>query len=416
MCNNEKEQKPYVFFSLRDFKRDGGDTIRMYGVLNALAKKNQPVIFFSNACNYSNFHPSIKHVFLNISFTNNEKAIFQGIAALLPVFFVNLFFHRKLTKIKHKLKEIDNLDTVYFFEYIDNTIGFLLKKNNLIERFFNDVHGVATIEFRNKYNRVKNIFNKMVLYAKFLTAHILDKKVFETADGFIFPSNKLMEYFESLYNISSSKKLILPNLLASSEENVIQNDLAQEITNIYQLESKFVILFIGAFKATAGVDDLIVAFNKLHHLHQDAILLLIGEGISKKRCQNIVSQYNIQNQVFFINKIPYSFVKTYQSIADVIVCPDQMNEYSDLIVHLKYFDALASGKLVINGSFSSVIEINPNDSLSLTFTPSDPIDLFKKLQLCYEDKNRLIDKYKNTQEYVLNNLTYEAFIDDIISG
>ncbi len=45
----------YVFFSMRNFKRDGGGSIRMYGVLNALADRGHDVTFISNATTFVKF-------------------------------------------------------------------------------------------------------------------------------------------------------------------------------------------------------------------------------------------------------------------------------------------------------------------------------------------------------------------------
>jgi hypothetical protein len=83
--------------------------------------------------------------------------------------------------------------------------------------------------------------------------------------------------------------------------------------------------------------------------------------------------------------------------------------YSQLIIHVKYFDALVSGKLVINGSFNSVREVNPDDFLSVSFEPSNVQDLADKIEYCMDNQEELQVKYKHVPQYVLDNFTYSSY-------
>lgn len=404
----------FVFFSVNNFKKDGGDTLRMYGVLNALAKKGAEVIFMSNASDYSKFNSDINHIFLNCNFSSLEKKVFQAGLSLLPTAVVNLLFSKKLKKISNSLSLAGNPEKVYFFEYLDNSLGYLLKKNEVIKSYLNDIHGVATVEFKNKYQNAAGKVEKISNYLKYYIAYYLDKKVFENADGFIFPSKSIQEYYQKNFTLKG-EIIVLPNLLAESTERTLNADLVKKITHDLDIEKKFVIMFTGAYKATAGVDDLINAFYLLNIERGDTVLILIGSGPSRLRCEELVTKLNLTDKVFFVNNIPYNELYSYQSVADLIVCPDQMNDYSELIVHLKYFDALASGKVVINGAFKSVMEINKNEVLSLTFHPSDVSDLYIKMKFAYDNHALLSEKYLKTKDFVLGNLTYDAYIEHLIN-
>src|SRR4030095_1949450 len=169
-------------------------------------------------------------------------------------------------------------------------------------------------------------------------------------------------------------------------------------------------------KPTAGVDDLIVAFERLFKEYSNCRLLLIGNGPYRNYCIKLASDLRSNRRIHFIDHIPYSHLSTYQSLANVIVCPDKNNVYSHYVVHVKYFDALISGRLVINGAFESVKEINNNDFLSLTFEPSNVNDLYQKLKLCRENYELLIEKYKEVRNYVAKNHTYPSYIDKLTSS
>jgi glycosyltransferase involved in cell wall biosynthesis len=127
-------------------------------------------------------------------------------------------------------------------------------------------------------------------------------------------------------------------------------------------------------------------------------------------CLSIIKEKQIEDKVVFIGRIPYHQLRTYQDLSDIIVCPDKQNVYSELIVHVKYLDALMSGKLVINGSFKSVKEINVDEFLSLNFIPSDIESLRNVLHYAFEHFEHLKEKYKNVQVFTRDNLTYISHV------
>src|SRR3954466_13766133 len=92
----------YIFFSLRDFQVDVGETVRSYGLLNSLASNGHEVILISNAKKYEMFHPSIKHVFIGYDFKQKRK--FQGLLALFSYKFLYYGYKTFFSKIKDALQ------------------------------------------------------------------------------------------------------------------------------------------------------------------------------------------------------------------------------------------------------------------------------------------------------------------------
>ncbi len=409
----------FVFFSLRNFERDGGGSIRMYGILNSLAEKGNEVIFISNAKVKNKFHPAIKHKAINFEVSNKTKRILQGLTSFLPSTILFLIYLKLLKTIQKSIDDVIRAnETVFFFEYLDNTIGYLLNSKNKRYTYINDIHGVSTIEFQYQYQKTTTLLKKRVYYFKYLLSYFLDKKVFLNASGFIYASNSMKGYYEGLYKeIKDKKHCILPYLSG----NVIDGDtinilLSQKIKKEYNInENDFVLFFAGGYKPTAGVEDLIHAFNKLHEKYPNLKMILIGEGPTKNKCVNLIKEKQIENRIILIDRVPYEELITYQSLANVIICPDKQNPYSELIVHLKYFDSLSSGKLVINGGFKSVKEINKDEFLSLNFIPSEVKNLTQIIEKTIINYNELVDKYKSTKKYTLENLTYKSLINRLYS-
>lgn len=404
-----------VFFSLRTFEKDGGGTIRMYGILNALAEKGHEVIFISNAKKLDRFHPAIQHINIDWTFSEKDKRIFQGMLGILPLLFVKLKYKAFIEHIS-KIIKLHNLESknIVFFEYLDNSVGYLLKKLGIIKSYINDIHGIATIEFKYQADHSKRWHTRLLNKIKYDVSNNLDYKVFKDARGFLFASNAMDSYFKKQYPFISTKEIfILPYVIsAESLQNKVDVGLKENLVEKFNIKpADFVFFFAGGFKPTAGVEDLINALATLSKQYHNLKLIVLGRGdVALMGYKMLVETLKLGEKIEFIDSVPYHQLRTYQDLANVIVCPDRQNPYSDLIIHLKYFDALATGKIVINGCFKSVKEINQNERLSVNFQPSDAHDLLTAMEKSIIKYDELRDKYKNNQKVLEQSLTYDKII------
>lgn len=401
----------YIFFTLRDFKKVGGGSIRIYAVVNALAESGEKVILISGAEDYTNFHSAIEHIKIDNRFY--KKAILQGLTAILPAALVAMLFPKLFKNISKGFHQLDlNNSRLFFFEYLDNTIAYLLKKTGKINHYINDVHGIATIEFDYQRKNDGTFLKRIVASVKFYLAMRHDKKVFENADGIIFSSFAMKKYLNQHYNLQNAKDYILPNLISSSiAENPVDEIKVEKLKTELRIEKDdFVFFFGGGFKQTSGVNDLIKAISVLSGKYENLKLILIGDGPLSSEVDKLILEKELEKNVLRISSVPYEDLKNYQSLANLMVCPDRYNEFSNMILHLKYLDALVSGKIVLNGSFESVKEVNREEKLSINFIPSNFEDFLLKLEYCIRNEKELIDKYKNTVDFAYKNLSYKSQI------
>jgi len=87
----------FIFFSLRDYRSDVGESVRAYGLLNALSGGGNDVVFISNACNVQMFHPNISHYRLGVSI--KSKRLFQALLSLMPPALVYLIYKKRSIKL-----------------------------------------------------------------------------------------------------------------------------------------------------------------------------------------------------------------------------------------------------------------------------------------------------------------------------
>ena len=410
----------YFFFTINDFEKDGGGTIRMLGILNSLAENGEGVTLISNAKSLKCFHPSIKHIFLGISFLKKKKRIFQFMLALFPNFINKFIFKDSLSVIRLIIDNNVKCNTpIIFFEYLDTSIALFLKKQKIIEKYIFDVHGSARLEFLNK--NPDSILLKSLFFCKYLVASILDKKIYMNATSIIFLSESMKTYFEEYYNfITSYNNIVIRDAVS---KNFGQNLINHEIVNKYRKALKIfpndnVILFAGSFKSSGGVIDLVKSFhllkcrNKIFNLK----LLLLGDGECYDKVLKFIKMNSLESAVTLVGRFSFNELWNYQELADVIVCPDKQSYLSELVPHIKYFNALVSSKVVINGSFASIKDINKDERLSVNFIPSDIDDLSNKIQMVLMDLDFYKLKYQHNKEKVFNEFSYSKSIEALIRG
>lgn len=408
--------KKFIFFTVRDFEKEVGENVRIYGLINTLAALGHEVLLISNTEKFDSFHKDVVHISVGCNF--NEKRSLQALTSILPANIVRSRYREFFNKIDIAISKSNpgNLPVI-FFDYLDNSIGYLLKKSGKIKHYINDIHGIATIEFKSNISNSQNLKQKLLNEIKYQSAKLLDKKVFSAASGFIFGSFEMLRYYSALYPIENKKKLVIPYVLGSDAEmRKINPVLKEEVKkNLVIEEQDFVYMFVGSYKPTAGVQDLILAFDKLYKEKDNIKLILIGGGPTFIECRKLAATLNSVSKIIFIDKIRYEELITYQSVANVLVCPDRNNPFSQAVIHVKYFDALLSGKIVINGAFKSVLEVNPNENISLLFQPSDIESLYKKMKESMEYYSQLSARYRGVREFTINKLTYKNYLDDLVN-
>jgi len=413
--------KTYIFFTLNDFKKDGGGTVRMQGIVNALAESGQNVVLASNAKMHDGFHVSIKHAYIGVNISKRQRRIFQFILALFPSCIAKIIYKNYLLAFSKVLKkEIDiEKGVIIFFEYFDNSIALFLNKQKVIGEYINDTHGNARLEFLHK--NPSAFFEKIVNIFKYLVAIALDRKLYKNSSGTIFLSNSMKMYFEKYYPFIALRKNYVVRDGASTElcRQIINKNKVDKYRKSLNISAKDkVIMFAGNFKNSGGVLDLLKAFDILVQKKniQNIKLLLIGDGECYKEANEFSDRKYLEKKILFIGRIPYSELCNYQELAHIIVCPDKKHPLSELVPHIKYFDALISGKTVINGSFASINDINQNERLSVDFKPSDIDDLSAKIEMVLLDQRKFNLRYGSNKEGVCSEFSYHNSVKSLLGS
>lgn len=414
----QKFKKNLIFFSLLDFSRDGGHSLRVLGIINELAKSGERPIFLSNCTNFKLFHNDVRHIDLNIILQKYEKSFLMLLTSVLPSYLLCLSYRKLINKIDVIFKNNDlKNNSVFFFETIDFCFGYLMVKNNIIKNIFLDRPGINTLEFDYKFKNANSLKVKILSKIKMFIAYLLENIILKNSSKIIVGSTIMMNYYKRTFpKFNTVKYYSIPYYLDSKHlKSEVDVQLKQKLLSKYKIKrTDTVYFFIGEFKRTGGVTDLVRAFIKINNKIKDTKLLLVGGGYSYNECISLANQSDARNNIIFEKRIPYKYIRTYQDLADIIVCPDRDNSFSRMIIHLKVWDALSSNKIVLCSGFKPILEINKDEKLFVNFKPSSLKSLEEKLIYVFENKSSLLKKFSTNRNYVENNFTYSSINSNLL--
>ena len=309
-------------------------------------------------------------------------------------------------------------DNIVFFEHLDNSMGYFLKESGVIDSYINDTHGIAPLEFNLK--RSKNIRDYFINKIKYLVAKKLDKKVFCSAIGIYFVSEAMKNYFVDQYKCLAEEctYVVRDGVNRYLCETKIDQKTVDSINVKYNIKKDDKIaLFAGNFKDLGGVTDLVKAVEIV--INQRKVdnfkVLLVGDGECFDEVKYYISKMQLTDKIFLVRRVKYANLKNYFEVTDMVICPDKQHLFSELVPHVKYFDALVSGKVVLNGSFKAIKEMNRDEQLSIDFTPSNIVDLADKIEQTLQNLNSLKLKYEDTSKLVCDKYSYDNSVTVLIN-
>lgn len=390
-------QSCFNIFTLNRRFHHGGGLLRVIGLTK---------FFHSNNINYKLLSADdgllrdFGGIRLNVNLSKTKKRICQTLVAIGLNSIAAKYLSRDLKVISDELRW-RHIDTLLACEHFDITIAYLLRLDNVIKEYVCDVHGYSLQEFRGE--GVVNWIKRWLLRRH-------DGAVFKSADAIIYPNEKLRVEMEVSYKYVNNTFFYLPYLLAEDnlllQEDFLKKDGAR-IRDEFKsrLDGRRVVFFAGSFKTLSGVDDLVGAFirsNGFDACGSSCVLFLIGDGLLRKKIIRDLERSGLE--YIHISSIEYKYLRCFQLLADVIVCPEPFNLYSNLIVHLKLLDSIASGICVVSPKFQAICDMGLENKV-ISYSPSDIREMSVAiLEAVFNEFD-----FSGNAKFAMNNLTYENY-------
>ena len=224
------------------------------------------------------------------------------------------------------------------------------------------------------------------------------------ADLLIAVSQGFYSHFEEA-GVARERVRILPNAVDTSLFGIDADDAS--LRRHLNLDGRFVVGFVGSFKAWHGVDFLFKAFARLCGEDPSYHLLLVGDGPMRAALEDETRRLRLQRAVTFVGSVAHEDVPRYLGLMDVAVAPYPSLQdfyYSPL----KLYEYMAAGRAIVASKIGQVGEAVADKHTGLLYEPNDMEGLLHCLRRLRSDKQLKRDLGKNARFACCKNTWSES--------
>ena len=140
----------------------------------------------------------------------------------------------------------------------------------------------------------------------------------QTATELIVPTKKTYDLFKEKYHYTRNVHIVPTGIEVERfySENFKKKELDDLRNQIGLSKDQFTILFVGRLASEKSVDLLIEAQRDLAKKY-NAVLMIVGDGPDMQKYQELAMKYNIEDNVIFTGKVPWTEVTKYYQLADI---------------------------------------------------------------------------------------------------
>jgi glycosyltransferase involved in cell wall biosynthesis len=220
-----------------------------------------------------------------------------------------------------------------------------------------------------------------------------ERRIWGRADLLVAVSQAFRSQFEDA-GVAPEKVRILPNAVDPSLFRADTDD--SSVRRRMNLDGRFVVGFVGSFKAWHGVDFLFRAFARLREEGAPYHLLLVGDGPMRIPLEDETRRLGLQGVVTFVGSVPHEDVPRYLAAMDVAVAPYPPLE-NFYFSPLKLYEYMAAGRAIVASKIGQVGEAVADGLTGLLYQPNDVEGLLQCLRRLRRDEKFKRELGKNAR-------------------
>lgn len=271
-------------------------------------------------------------------------------------------------------KKLNNVDICYAIS-VPLTVGIAaiwLKKKIKLPYIFEvgDLWPDAPVQM----GFVKNYFLVSLLFQ-------LEKLIYKEAKSIAALSQPIKEAIEK--KISGKKIDIIPNM--ADCDFYKQEGKESALEEKFNAKGKFVVSYIGTAGVANGLDYFLECANVSRKAELPIHFILCGDGATLPYLKASAERLGLKNITFtgFVNR---SEVKEVMNITDAVFVSYKNIPILQTGSPNKYFDGLASGKMIIANFGGWIKEEIENSHCGINLDPKQPSDFVKKIESFVNNK------------------------------
>ena len=362
--------------------------------------------------------------------------------------------HHPYTKLKQNMSGLNVYRFPYFYPFSNQKLcregGMIYNwKNSYIAKiqvpffFFSELFFAAKLIREKKINVINSHWLipqglvGAICHKIFGTRHIATIHSSEITFAKKVPGGrKIMEFIvnnsDTIVSVSSHRANELLSFVSSDISKNLKNMLQiiqmgveliefrkdkNELLEKNDINSKFIVLFIGRLVDVKGCEYLIKGFKSVIDNFSDVQLIIVGPGPLESDLKKLVKQLNISEHVRFEGFVEHGKISDYYSLSDIVVFPsivDSVGYKEGMPIAL--LEAFAAGKPIVatrTGGFIEAIEdgwtgflVEPKNEEQIA---EKILDLLNNAQLRDKFSEKALESSKKYDWNIIVNKYLEIF-------
>jgi glycosyltransferase involved in cell wall biosynthesis len=201
----------------------------------------------------------------------------------------------------------------------------------------------------------------------------LEKKLIENANGITVMNDNVKKYIVKNYKIKKPIKIISNGVDCDIFKPKKESSLKKILLN--KTKSKKLLMFSGKLDHVSHITDLIKVMKMLDKSYG---LVIIGEGIGKKKLKGLAEKLRIDNKIYFVGSLPHYLIPKYLNAADILLAPFKKEKGVEYASNLKIFEYMAVGKPIVASDVGVMKEIL--EGKRYIYKPGDLKEMIEKIK------------------------------------
>jgi glycosyltransferase involved in cell wall biosynthesis len=205
--------------------------------------------------------------------------------------------------------------------------------------------------------------------AKRFTPRRVLSRVLPKADAMVTVSNPLGEEIAAL-GVPRSKIFLVANGVDTEVFAPRERDAAREELGVPK--GRPLVVFVGRLEPQKGLVELLAAFDRVRALRPDAMLALVGDGVSRAQADEAAKRHDGALRV--VGARPLREVARWLTACDVFTLPSHLEGTPNVVL-----EALASGRPAVATRVGGIPDVLGSPDAGILVEPRDADDLARGL-------------------------------------
>ena len=224
---------------------------------------------------------------------------------------------------------------------------------------------------------------------------LMEQNVMDNVDRFIAVSESIRKELNRTFCVGYNKITVIPN---GVDTTVFKRQNADDIRRKYQLDNKFVVLFVGRDDPQKGASRLVGAVRELARQIPDIMLVMVGQ-----------KDIYFDKHILCLPHVSRSELVKLYSLSDVFVLPSIYEPFGIVLI-----EAMACETACIGMRVGGIPDIIDHGRTGLLVGSDDPTGLFEAISDLYHDPEKRCKMGKNGRGRVISCFDWESVSEKTI--